>query len=380
MTSINTRVKVFTLLIIFMSPVQGTPIFKKEQSPKLAEALTIDAKALCQVAQNTAQYIGAHPDDHYAVHDGKVENLSVSLKQAKQALAFICKTYREDVAAKRDSRLKDPKFIAHHFDFIRWYPDTEKAQQVAQKSNNEVKSRMLNSIPKDKLFLTKYYAKQIIGSERQTTQYSQALYALPFDEQGLSKEQALARKTQLTRFRFTRQQIIEGVLLEEKLAKPLVWLTEEALHDVLLQGTGVLNIDGKTRYFNVHRNNGIAYDYHIGKREQARYWYFAEVPSVLGYGKTIEEKIPLANHVALAGNVKQLGIGRLFMLNYPANGKQYSHMAVLADEGGAFDDNLFQLDWLVGSYYGWKDYYQANKHIPDYADVWMLVLKSDLAE
>ena len=363
-----------------MLPVQAAPNFKKEQSPKLAETLTIDAKALCDVAHHTAQYIDAHPEDNYAVHDGKVANLNISLSKTKQALAFICRTYQEDVTAGRDSRLKNPTFIAQHFDFIRWYPDTLKAQNVAQKSKNEVKSRLLNNIPQDQLFLTKYYAKQIIGSAHKTEQYSQALYALPMDEQGLSKEQALARQDELTRFKYTRQQIIEGVLLEKGLAEPLVWLTEEALHDVLLQGTGVLKIDGKTRYFNVHRNNGIAYDYHLGKREQARYWYFAEVPSVLGYGKTIEEKIPLANHVALAGNVEQLGIGRLFMLNYPVNGKQHSHMAVLADEGGAFDDNLFQLDWLVGSYYGWKDYYQANKHIPDYADVWMLVLKCNLAE
>jgi len=155
----------------------------------------------------------------------------------------------------------------------------------------------------------------------------------------------------------------------------LVWITEQALHDVLLQGTAVLEIDGKTRYFNVHRNNGISYDYHIGKTEQARYWYFAEVPNVMGYGKEITEKIPLYSQISLAGNVKQLGLGKLFLISFDSSSFNQSRLAILADEGGAFDNNLFQLDLLVDSYWGWTDYHQANKHIPDYASVWMLLLK-----
>ena len=163
------------------------------------------------------------------------------------------------------------------------------------------------------------------------------------------------------------------------LAKPLVWLSEQALHDVLLQGTGVLNVDGVTRYFNVHRNNGIAYDYAIGKTEQARYWYFAEVPSILGYGKQLQRKIPLQPQLSFAGNVAQLGLGKLLLVSYAVhqNGQvqQHSRLGILADQGGAFDNNLFQLDMLVDSYRGWDDYYQANKHISDYAKAWVLVKK-----
>ena len=155
----------------------------------------------------------------------------------------------------------------------------------------------------------------------------------------------------------------------------MIWLTEEALHDVLLRGTGVVNVDGNIRYFNVHRNNGIAYDYAIGKREQARYWYFAEVPSVLGYGKTLASKIAIEPEVAFAGNVKSLGLGKLFLINFTVDNKIQGKLGVLADQGGAFDNNLFQLDWLKGSYFGWKDYYQANKQLPDYASAWLLLKK-----
>ena len=165
------------------------------------------------------------------------------------------------------------------------------------------------------------------------------------------------------------------MLEEKKLAKPLIWLTEEALHDVLLQGTGVVEVDGVRRYFNVHRNNGIAYDYAIGKREQARYWYFSEVPSIMGYGETLDSKIAISPQVSFAGNVAELGLGKLFMVTYTSENENVSRLGVLSDQGGAFDNNLFQLDLLVDSYYGWQDYYKANKHLPDYANAWLMLVR-----
>ena len=163
------------------------------------------------------------------------------------------------------------------------------------------------------------------------------------------------------------------------------------MHDVLLQGTGVLNVDGKIRYFNVHRNNGIAYDYSIGKREQARYWYFIETPAIMGYGKTQQSKIAVKPHVTFAGNVADLGLGKLVMVTYQQKTPQkntapqntvpekqiISRMGIIADQGGAFDNNLFQLDLLVDSYRGWQDYYQANKHLPDYAQAWIMLVKDN---
>ena len=155
----------------------------------------------------------------------------------------------------------------------------------------------------------------------------------------------------------------------------MIWLTEEALHDVLLQGTGVVEVDGVRRYFNVHRNNGIAYDYAIGKREQARYWYFSEVPSIMGYGETLDSKIAISPQVSFAGNVAELGLGKLFMVTYTSENENVSRLGVLSDQGGAFDNNLFQLDLLVDSYYGWQDYYKANKHLPDYANAWLMLVR-----
>jgi hypothetical protein len=364
----------FSSVLLFTFQVNSYE-FVLEKSPSINKLGDFKASDLCQVTENTKHYIQEVTSDKFAVHPGTVFNNKISIQNVEQTLAFICTTYREDVRAKRQSRLHDIAFVKENFNFFRWLPDTQTAQLIANKSTNEVKSRLLNSIPKDKIFLTKYYTKLLDASTVKTTKYNQALYALPTDEEGLSLEQTENQKQQLIRYRYTRQDIMAGALSTNTAVKPLIWLSEEALHDVLLQGTGVVNVGGKVRYFNVHRNNGIAYDYALGKREQARYWYFIEVPSIMGYGRKQEDKIALKSQVTFAGNVKQLGLGKLFMVSYDRNNENISRIGVLADQGGAFDDNLFQLDMLVDSYKGWSDYHQANKHLPDYAQAWLMLLK-----
>ncbi|WP_371187922.1 MltA domain-containing protein [Thalassotalea maritima] len=349
-----------------------------EPMPNIGQMLLQKSSDLCAVASNAHDYLNnpkAITMDKEAVHGGSLFGQQFELARVKDTLTFICQVYRQDVRANRQSRLHDSEFLKQHFDFYRWYPDKQRATEIALRSDNEVKTRLLNDIPDDKLFITKYYSKRLTASNHKTEHFNQALYALPYDEQGMSKQQAEQHKHRLTRFKYTRKQIIDGVLERKNLAKPLVWLSEESLHDVLLQGTGVLEVDGKVRYFNVHRNNGIAYDYAKGKYGQDRYWYFAEVPSVMGHGYKIEAKTPVRAHATFAGNVKQLGLGKLIMINYPYQQQSTSQMAILADTGGAFDDNLFQLDLLVDSYFGWKDYYEANKHLPSYASAWIMLKK-----
>ncbi|WP_286233924.1 MltA domain-containing protein [Thalassotalea sediminis] len=334
--------------------------------PAIDKKSKVSAKSLCQVARNTLAYMRQHPEDSFAVHAGEALLPQANLSRVKATLAFVCQL--------QDKQL-DVAFLKQHFDFYHWLPDKKTANLRAKKSTSDVKKRLLMGMPEHQILLTKYYIKLLHASEQPSKHYSQAIYALPFDEQGMTKKEAQQQKNTLTRFRYTRQEIIDGVLLENDLAKPLVWLTEDALHDVLLQGTGVVDVDGVTRYFNVHRNNGIGYDYTLGKRQQARYWYFAEVPNVLGYGTEITNKIVIEKDVAFAGNVKQLGLGKLFLIQIEKENAKVLQLGVLADQGGAFDNNLFQLDWLKGSYVGWQDYYQENKVYADYATAWLLLKK-----
>lgn len=365
--------------LIFSPLILAKVTFTLENSFEKSALSSIDFSrinyaSLCEVADKTLHYMNTYPEDDFAVHSGKEVFGMTTLSKVKATLTFVCDVYREDIALKQNSRLKDVKFLKQYFNFYRWLPDKKSADIIAQKSTNVRKSEMLNAIPKDKIFLTKYYTKLLQGSEIKTAKFTQALYGLPFDESNMTLKQAALNSHYLTRYRYTRQQILTGILSEKKLAKPLVWITEEALHDVLLQGTGVLKVNGTLRYFNVHRNNNIAYDYAIGKREQARYWYFSEVPAVMGYGKDLASKIAINPHVSFAGNVKQLGLGKLFLVsgNKQSN---FTTLGVLADQGGAFDNNLFQLDLLVDSYQGWSDYHTANKNLPDYTSAWLMLKK-----
>lgn len=340
--------------------------FILEKKPNIKGEIQVNVSDLCEVANNTQQYIEAFPEDTFAVHSGNVI-AGIDIARVLKTLKFLCLSVEKTTFSQ--------EYLLKHFDFYRWIPDKKQANDLADKSANAVKKRLLTDIPEQQIFITKYYTKLLDASDKPSDKFNQALYALPYDEQGVTLEQADKNKKNLTRFKLTRQQIINGALREKDLAKPLIWLTEEALHDVLLQGTGVVDIAGKRRYFNVHRNNGIAYDYTLGKREQSRYWYFSEVPSILGYGQTLADKISIKPEVTFAGNVKQLGLGKLFLINYQVGDNSINNMGVLADQGGAFDNNLFQLDFLKGSYLGWKDYYQANKHLPDYANTWLMLLK-----
>lgn len=365
---------IFFTAIVNCSAQTSSDFFTLDKTPDLGKMAAFKASALCNVADETQQYLTNFSADKFAVHAGTVFDDTVTLPRVKRTLAFICQTYRDDVRAKRNSRLHDEQFLKEHFDFYRWTPDVKTARAIAKKSTNKVKTRMLNAITEEQIFLTKYYTKLLTASEVKTAHYNQALYALPYDEQGLELTEANDNLS-LTRHQYSRQQIIAGVIEKKRLAKPLVWITEEALHDVLLQGTGVVDVNGVRRYFNVHRNNGIAYDYAIGKRDQARYWYFSEVPSIMGYGETLDSKIAISPQVSFAGNVAELGLGKLFMVSYQVANEKVSRLGVLSDQGGAFDHNLFQLDMLVDSYFGWQDYHHANKQLPDYADAWLMLAK-----
>ena len=136
-----------------------------------------------------------------------------------------------------------------------------------------------------------------------------------------------------------------------------------------------VDIDGKSHVYNVHRNNGIAYDRSLPPYEQERFWYFKHVDGILGYGKDANNKITVLPEVTFAGDIYQLGLGPLIFSRFDFNSHSEYRMAVVADTGGAFEDNLYQLDYLAGSYAGIEAYYTANRDLPDYIDAWILILK-----
>lgn len=323
---------------------------------------------LCQLARNTLSYLElGEAFDPKANHAGSTRLKAKNINQVAQTLQAVCD--------KNIQTSQSVEQLKQHFNFKAWHPDKAKAERVIEKTKNANKKRLLSAIPDDQILLTKYYTKLVDAKLTRQGDYQHALYALPDDEINLSLAQANQQADKLIRFKYTRQQVMAGALNNYTHIKPILWLTEKSLHDVMLQGTAVFKDGDKTRYFNVHRNNGVAYDYALNKDQQARYWYFKEVPSIMGYGKDANHKIALLPHVTVAGNVKQLGLGKLILLEYVLNGQNVSQLVILADEGGAFDDNLFQLDLLVDSHYGWDDYHKANKHLPDFVSAFILTAK-----
>jgi hypothetical protein len=62
------------------------------------------------------------------------------------------------------------------------------------------------------------------------------------------------------------------------------------------------------------------------------------------------KKIPLRAEAAVAGDVYNVGLGKIVCLETDTEAGRELRLVVLADTGGAFEPNLFQLDWLAGTF------------------------------
>jgi len=362
----------FTLLVAFNSAanVAVNPIYQLEAKPVIGKMVTPSTSELCNVAKGTVDYLALGEDyDPGIITAGMTTQFGGDLERVKRTLNFICKVEQEDKLAGNPSRLMEAEFIVEHFDVIRWMPDKKQAQGFAKNKP------LLKNIPDDKILLTKYYIKLAQGTAQKTPETPYALYALPNDEQGLTLEQGNAN-SDLTRHQLTKQDVLTGILDKDELAQPMVWLSRYDLEDSLMQGTVKVDIasdnDGVTsQFFNVHRNNGIGYQRNLKKEQQGRYWYFKKTDSVMGYGKDANHKIPVHPLVTVAGDLAHLGLGKLIMLTH--NGE--SRLTVLADTGGAFENNQYQLDYLGGYFKNWNDYINTYRTFPDYFEARILLLK-----
>lgn len=335
----------------YFAPVQGTG----------GQSVTTDPQKLASVARETLAYIRRHRDDR-AVQPGLFKELGVSMNQVEKTLETIINTVDSDTKAKRAQRILNPAFLHSTFRLLNWKRD------AAGAAANKVQ------LVQPGLRITKYVVFESKGSTTRTGDYCCALYDLPPDETNLTAEQAEAKKDQLIRYKFNKQQIVAGAL--DKLGvKPLVWLPRQGLEDALMQGSlMVVMPDGKRRMFNVHRNNGIGYDRTIKQPMlQKRYWYFKEVKGIQGYGQ--DDKILVQPAVTFAGDVYNLGLGKLIAIRHALNGKQVLRLGILADTGGAFVPNLYQLDYLAGVYPDRASFQRGIAAVPDYAETFVLIAR-----
>ncbi|KTC84469.1 hypothetical protein [Legionella brunensis] len=353
--------KVKFFLYSFLISIQAIATPRFVPAPPLPSTdYAINGPALCATAKETLAYLNKGSSyDPLVIHDGKV--FKVPLARIKATLTFVCQHQHE---------MHDPAFVKQHFDFIRWYPDIEQAKPL--RSNKP----LIANLPKDKILMTKYYVHRAKVLTKPTAAYPFALYALPKDEESLILEEANA-KPKLTRFQYGKQAILKGALTNKDVPV-LAYLNRDDLEAALMQGTVVADFGdhNQLKIFNVHRTNNIPYDKAKNPYKQERYWYFKQVDGIKGYGKDAEHKITVNSEVTFAADLEQFGLGKLLMVQYPdKTGKMVTKAGIFADTGGAFQNNLYQIDYLTGSYAGREDFYKATRHLPNYITAYFMVLK-----
>lgn len=353
----TSRILILSLLFVLQSAL-AAPQFTRS-IPAFQGKYEINGPALCATAKHTLAYLNRGSSyDPRVIHEGKI--LKIPLNRIKETLVFIC---------QNQSKFNDPVFIKQNFEFIRWYPDLNRAKVLS------AHKPLLQHIPNNQILMTKYYVHLAKASSKHSSTYPYALYGLPADEQNLTIEEADS-KPYLTRFKYGKQAILRGAL-NDKQVPILAYLSRDDLESSLLQGTVVADLGslGK-KIFNVHRNNNIAYDRTKAPYQQERYWYFKQVDGIKGYGKDAEDKITVNPEVTFAADLTQFGLGKMLLIQYKdKSGTKISRAGIFADTGGAFADNLYQVDYLAGSYPGKQAFYKATHNLPDYVEAYFMVLK-----
>ena len=304
-----------------------------------------DPTALGRVARRTAAALRGCTRPERCGQVGLLSELGVDQERVLKTLDFVARIAEED-AASGASRLTDPVFLQEHFEAFHWTPDQEAA--AARKVKVSATS----------IRLTRYLVYQVSGRATRTETYDTALYGVVGDD------------TRWTAY--TRVDAYAGIFEPggeaQGLLKPLVYVTREGSNQALMQGTIQVSLpDGTKTLYNVHRNNGIAWNPKVRDGNlQERYWTFREQPGIVGV-----EGVMLEPGVSVAGDIHNVGFGKLVVLRDDAG----LRLAVLADTGGAFQPNLFQLDWLAGMFPSHGAYLEATSQLPDRVQASVLVLR-----
>ncbi|MEK7433495.1 MAG: hypothetical protein AABZ74_10210, partial [Cyanobacteriota bacterium] len=305
-----------------------------------------DQKKMLSTIISTLDYISKNIDsDQVIKRDGFLGSLDIKLQNVVDTLNFIKKIIEEDLETGKN-RLKDTDFINKNFKVIKWNPYNPK--DLKQKN----------------IRITKYAIFNHNGSKTKTKEFNVPLYEL--------KEKGDFYK------KYTKQDVLSGIYEKENTKKvsPLVYLTRDGLEEALMEGTLLVKFpDGSKKYYNVDKNNGISYVKGLKREAQKRYWYFKNVEGINGYGKDIENKVKIEDSVTFAGDVFNIGLGKIVVLDYQINTKKHLRLGIIADTGGAFLPNLHQLDLLAGTFKNKEEFNTYSQYLPSYADVSFLFLK-----
>lgn len=333
----------------FMAP--SREILKAASLPKTK--IEFNAADLLIVLKSTRNYFERGLDsDPDLQREGILGTQGVKVADIVKTLDFMILVLQQDLKVKRPLRLQDPKFLNTHFRAIQWTAFNPTA-------TSEKRIRM-----------TKYAVFTHPGSRTPTKEFNVGLYALKPDTD-----------VDAIRLKYTKQDVLTNIYepqgKEFGNVEPLAYLDREGLESALMEGTVLIKFtDGKSAFFNVDRNNNIPYIKGLNPTEQKRYWYFKPVNAIKGFGQTIETKISLKPGVTFAGDVLNIGLGRIVVTENAIDGKPQLHMGIIADTGGAFLPNLHQLDFLAGVFDTKDDFAAYTRKLPEYTKAYILVKRS----
>ncbi|MEH1952056.1 MAG: hypothetical protein V7K77_34645 [Nostoc sp.] len=307
---------------------------------------------LLAVLVNTRKYFQDYASqDPDIMRTGVLATQGVTVADVLKTLDFMIAVLKEDIANNRATRLQDSQFINTNFRVIKWSAYNPKSKQQKQ------------------LRITKYAVFTHPGSRKKTSTFNIPIYSLK-DNSNNDKFYT----------RYTKQDVLSGIYelggREFGKVTTLAYLTRNGLEEAIMEGTILINFtDGDKAFFNVDRNNGIAYIRGLKATAQKRYWYFREVDDIKGYGYKIDAKISIKPGVTFAGDVLNIGLGKVVVIEHTQGGRKHLQMGVIADTGGAFLPNLYQLDFLAGIFKNKTEFGQNISQLPDYATAYFLVKK-----
>jgi hypothetical protein len=327
---------------------QSSDILKAANLPN--SKVNFNPADLLVVLNSTRKYFKNRLDDDLDLQrEGILGTQGVTVPDIIKTLDFMVLTLKQDIKAKRSIRLQDPKFLNTNFRSIQWTAFNPTAK-------DEKRVRM-----------TKYAVFTHRGSRTPTKEFNVGLYALKPDTD-----------VEAIRIKYTKQDVLKNIYepkgIEFGAVEPLAYLDREGLESALMEGTVLIKFtDGTSAFFNVDRNNNIPYIKGLDPIEQKRYWYFKPVNAIKGYGGTIQTKISLKPGVTFAGDVLNIGLGRIVVTENLISGKPQLHMGIIADTGGAFLPNLHQLDFLAGVFGSKDEFTEFTRKLPEYTKAYILV-------
>ena len=340
-----------------------TNFFHKTNLSFGSEQIILNPLILQKAANDALHYFESKSKETLKIIRPQVFSKNImDIDKVKNTLKFVINCIEQDKQSGRPFRILNPDFLNKNFKFIKWSGDVDVAYKnkvvIPENTNN-------GKIPQGNIRLTKYAVFIFDGSECKSKDYPYALYSI-VDNNFAQKD----------RFKYTKHQILAGVLeapVNKGKVEPLVWLSRQGIEEAIMQGTVIVKMpDNKRKVFCVDKNNGIIYDKKIkNTKAQKRYWYFKEIKTADYFKRSMHIHHPEA---IFAGDIYNIGLGKIVAIRYKnaVNGRGEVRLGVLSDSGGAFANNLYQLDLFMGVHKNKQQFYKKIRHIPNAVEAYIL--------